>query len=273
MQMPRRQPGCERRVLWGNRRLDDLVRQADQVAEQGHEQQRNQPGREEPLRQQAPGQGGGERQYRGDLTARRDGPGTGTEQVADQVDHDRRDQHRGDQVEVAQEAAGGQPGTPAGQEHAHHVQQHEGGTDPHAQPEEVGAAEEQQPFDGEGQVAGQEAASGEHRDGSTDEKPAMGVDDGHRQRGRQRPGEGGAAEGQLVPLRFQRPPLDHHRLVDADRADQRERKNPDVEHQHVGYLGPAEERPGDNGDVPARPGPVQDQPDHHHGHRRADVVR
>jgi hypothetical protein len=48
VQMPGRQPGGELLVLCGHRRLTDLARQADQVAEQDNEQERHQPGRLEP---------------------------------------------------------------------------------------------------------------------------------------------------------------------------------------------------------------------------------
>src|ERR1035441_5520666 len=62
-------------------------------------------------------------------------------------------------------------------------------------------------------------------------------------------------------------------LAGTDRADERERQCPDVKHQAVRHLYPAKERPGDDRDIPAGAGTVQDQPDHQDRHGRADVVR
>src|SRR5260370_8004808 len=72
-----------------------------------------------------------------------------------------------------------------------------------------------------------------------------------RQRGGDHREEGGRDEGQVVPLLRQRPALDGHRVVDADRADQCERQRADVEHQRVRHLCPGKEGPGYDGDVPA----------------------
>ena len=224
---------------------------------------------------QASGQGRAERQHGSDLAGLRDHISLGAEHVDGQVDGHARNEQLSDQIAVPQEAPRRQPRPPCRQEYANHVQHREDSTGRQAEPEEVGAAQEQQPLGGDAQVADQgRAALGELRGRRRHVKPAMGVDDVQRQHGRRRSCEGGSAESHVVPLRRQWLPLDGHGLADADRAYSRERQHPDVEHQHVRHHGPAKERPGDDRDIPARAaGMVQDQPDHHHRHGRADVVR
>src|SRR2546429_612178 len=58
--------------------------------------------------------------------------------------------------------------------------------------------------------------------------------------------------------------LDGYGADDAGRGHQDEREDADVEHEHVRYLGPAEEGSGDEGDVPAGAGAVQDEPGGHY---------
>ena len=104
-------------------------------------------------------------------------------------------------------------------------------------------------------------------------EPACGMDDVQCQYGRHRSQQGGGAEGHVIPLRRQWLPLDNRGLEDPDRAYSCERQYPDEDHQGVRHRCPAEECPGDDRDIPARAGMVQDQPDHHYRHRGADVIR
>ena len=211
---------------------------------------------------------------RRDLVGLRDHVGPGAEHVDGQVDDHAGNEQLSDQIAVPQETPRRQPRSPCRQENADHVQDYEGITGRRAESEEVGAAQEQQPFGGDAQVVNQgRAALDELRVGSRHVEPAMGVDDAQSQHGRRRSRQGGSGESQVIPLRPPRLPLDRHGAVDADRADQHERQHPDVEHQHVRDHGPAEERPGDDRDIPAGAGMIQDQPDHHHRHGRADVIR
>jgi hypothetical protein len=274
VQMPGLEPGGELLVLRGGRRLAGFPGQAGQVAEQHGEQHRPQPRRLEPAGQQAPGQGRRERQHGRDLAGLGDHAGLAAEHVDGQVEGHAGDQQPGDQIAVAPEPAYRQPRSPGRQEHAGQVQHGEGGVGGQAHPQEVGTAQEQQALAGDAQV-GQEhrAAPDQLPAGSRHVEPAAGVDDVQREHGGCRAGQRGRAQSQLIPLRRQRPALDGHRPRDAGRAHRGERQHPDVEHEHVRDHGPAQERAGDDRGVPAPPGTIQDQPDHHHRYRRADVVR
>ena len=173
---------------------------------------------------------------------------------------------------VAQEAPRRQARSPYREDHADEVQHDEDGAGRQAQPEEVGAAQQQQALGGDAQVADQDRALRETRGGGGHGKPASGVDDVQRQHARRRSQQGGSAKGQVVPLLRQWLPLDGRGLEDPDRAHSCQRQHPDEDHQCVRHHCPAQKCPRDDRDIPARAGAVQEQPDRHHRHRGADVV-
>ena len=137
----------------------------------------------------------------------------------------------------------------------------------------VRAAQEQQALGGDAHVVGQGPAVSEPGSGGGHVKPAVGVDDMQRQHARGPSQQGSSAEGQVIPLRRQCLTACDRRLDDPYRAYSREGQHPDKDHQRVRHHRPAEDYPRHDRDIPAGAGTIQDQPDRHHRHGSADVVR
>ena len=271
----RRQP----RVRRGDRGLGGGPAEASPIAGQQNADRAGQQGRPGPQalavqeadRQRPARQDRPERQHDGELTGVQVGRvGQRARHVRGHVEDHRDEQDLADHVRPGQEAPRYPQHRPGHQRHPGQVQQREGYRD--GRPYGLGAEQREQPLRGHPGVLG----PGVHRGEMVGQRVQVGLDQASGQRRQALGGDSRHGQGQLVPAGAQHSldrgiPPPGQVTGHAQRAHRHQRHDAHQEGQRVGDEHPGQQQPDQDGDVPARRAPVDDQPGQQERHGGADV--